>query len=434
MIRTLRRKFILIAVGSFAAALALILSVINAVNYYDVMRTAQQRLEMFARRESDVQGMWEEASDLPTGERPTDPEGNDLPDGPKFRLDGGIFGFNSRKLSDEAPFDSRYFTVSIGADGTVTDTNTENIASVSAEEAQTMALRLYKAGRTGGTTATYRYTATEADGTTTYTFLDCARELNTFYSFLTVSCLTALAGLGIVTALVIVFSKVAIRPLAESYEKQKRFITDASHELKTPLAVINAANEVTEMESGETEWTRSIDKQVKRLTSLTEKLVMLSRMDEESYKPNMVPFDLSAAVDETAHSFDSVAQYRNKRYTVHVEEGLTYTGDENALRQLTSLLIDNAMKYSDENGTISVSLKKSGKNTELRVENSVENIEKGNQDILFERFYRSDASRNSATGGHGIGLSVAKAIVTAHKGRITAVSPDTKSIVFTATL
>ena len=433
MIRTLRKKFILIAVGSFAAALVLILSVINAVSYYDVTRTSRQRLDMLSYQGQNLPDGKMRGFDAPTGELPSAPANGEFPDG-GFMLDGGIFGFNSRRLSKEAPFDSRYFSVSFNSDGEITDTDTEKIASVTAGEAREMAQKLYKAGKTEGTASTYRYRATVSDGTTTYTFLDCARELNTFYSFLTVSCLTALAGLGIVTVLVVVFSKVAIRPVAESYEKQKRFITDASHELKTPLAVINAANEVTEMEAGETEWTRSIDKQVKRLTSLTEKLVMLSRMDEESYQPAMVRFDLSAAVEETAHSFDSVAQSRKKEYTVSVEQGVSYTGDENALRQLTSLLIDNAMKYSDENGKIAVSLKKSGKNTELRVENSVESIQKGNQDILFERFYRSDTSRNSATGGHGIGLSVAKAIVTAHKGRITAVSPDAKSIVFTAVL
>ena len=190
----------------------------------------------------------------------------------------------------------------------------------------------------------------------------------------------------------------------------------------------------TEIENGETEWTRSIDKQIKRMNSLTEKLVMLSRMDEEGYSPNRAEFSLSQAVSDTAHSFDAVAEQMGKKYRVSVEENLRFTGDENAIKQLVSLLTDNAMKYSDEGGYINVSLKKSGKYYELRTENSVTGIEKGNRDILFERFYRSDASRNSATGGHGIGLSVAKAITEAHKGKISAFSPDGKSIIFTALL
>ena len=189
---------------------------------------------------------------------------------------------------------------------------------------------------------------------------------------------------------------------------------------------------MTELETGETEWTRSISKQITRLTSLTEKLVMLSRMDEESYRPNAVRFSFSEAARETVQSFEAVAQYKNKNYTAEIEDGIEYEGDEHAIRQLMSLLIDNAMKYSDEGGNIAVRLKKSGKNIELQVENTAENLKKGNQEILFERFYRTDASRNSATGGHGIGLSVAKAIVTAHKGKISAVSPDGRRIVFTA--
>ena len=141
-------------------------------------------------------------------------------------------------------------------------------------------------------------------------------------------------------------------------------------------------------------------------------------------------------IDAHAHtdSFAPVAQYKGKKYTVQIEDGIAYEGDENALRQLVSLLVDNAMKYSDDGGDIRVSLRKAGRSPELKVENTTPGIQKGDQSVLFERFYRADASRNSATGGHGIGLSVAKAIVTAHKGRITAVSPDGIRIVFTANL
>ena len=212
------------------------------------------------------------------------------------------------------------------------------------------------------------------------------------------------------------------------------FIANVSHELKTPLAVINAANEVTEMETGETQWTRSIHTQTERLANLTEKLVMLSRMDEEGYAPNRAPFCISDAVKETAESFEAIARHKNREYTVNVAPGLRYDGDENAIRQLCGLLIDNAMKYSDEGGQIGVTLQKNGKHLELQVENTTPGIEKGDRSILFERFYRADASRNSATGGYGIGLSVAKAIVTAHKGKITAYSPDGKRILFTALL
>ncbi len=416
MLKKLRKKFICIAVLSFAAALLVILGIINAVSFGNITSNLDLRIDMLTRENG----------------RQMQPESFNNGDGNPQRGRGGFFWMGDR-LPDEAPFDSRYFTVTL-EDGAVTDVNTGRIASTDGETAQTMAETLYGKGKAQGFTGDYRYRAVTENGKTVYYFLECSRELDTFYSFLTVSGLAAAAGLAAVTALVVVFSRMAIRPVAESYEKQKRFITDASHELKTPLAVINAANEVTELESGETEWTQSIHRQIGRLTSLTEKLVMLSRMDEESYKPTTARFDLSAAVGETFDSFAAVAQHKNKAYTAEIEDGLFYEGDENAIRQLVGLLIDNAMKYSDTAGNIAVTLKKSGRGAELRVENTAEGLKKGDQSVLFERFYRADASRNSATGGHGIGLSVAKAIVQAHRGRIAAVSPDGKKIVFTVGL
>ena len=238
-------------------------------------------------------------------------------------------------------------------------------------------------------------------------------------------------GLLLIFALVLLLSKAAIRPMAESYEKQKRFITDASHELKTPLAVLNADTEVLEITAGESEWTESNKNQVKRLNSLTEKLVMLSRMDEEAYKPAAADFDLSAAVGEIAASFDAVAVSRGRTYETAIEPGVRMTGDEGAIRQMTSLLIDNAMKYSDDGGTVRVSLRKTGRSRELAVYNTVEQIRPGRHDELFERFYRADESRASKTGGHGIGLSVVKAVAAAHKAKVSAVSADGRSISFT---
>ena len=414
MLKTLRKKFILIAVLSFAAALLLILGVINTVSFYNVMANVDNRIEMLASEYSLFpDGFFSDSVDIFLGQTP-------------------LFGRRGR--SDEARYDSSFFTVTFSDTGEVTAVNTGRISATDPEEAEAMAAALYAKNRFSGVTGDFRYRAFETSYGTMYVFLECSRELITFYTFLTVSCLAAAAGLAVVTVLVVLFSKRAIRPVAESYEKQKRFITDASHELKTPLAVISAANEVTEMESGETEWTRSISGQIKRLTSLTEKLVMLSRMDEESYKPKSEKFNISAAVGETAESFTAVAQQKNKRYTADIEPDLSYTGDESAIRQLTGLLIDNAMKYSDEGGKIEVSLKRSGKNTVLKVFNTEENIPKGNNDILFERFYRADSSRSAETGGHGIGLSVAQAIVHAHKGKISAESRDGRSIVFTAIL
>ncbi|MBQ2466635.1 MAG: HAMP domain-containing histidine kinase, partial [Lachnospiraceae bacterium] len=275
--------------------------------------------------------------------------------------------------------------------------------------------------------------ATKSDGTNYYVFLDCSRELATFTSFFRASLIVSAIGALSYLVLVLIFSKIVLRPVAESYEKQKRFITDASHEIKTPLAIIDANTEVIEMEAGESEWTKSIRNQIKRLTSLTEKLVFLSRMDEESTKLEMREFNLSELVDETLDSYEAVAISKGKELERIIAPEVRYYGDETNLRQMLSLLLDNAMKYSDEQGTIRVKMERITKGKQrckLTVYNTVESIEVGNHDAYFERFYRADESRSTKTGGHGIGLSVVKAIVQAHKGKVTAESKDGKSLQF----
>lgn len=156
----------------------------------------------------------------------------------------------------------------------------------------------------------------------------------------------------LVFILVCIFSSRAVKPIAESYQKQKRFITDASHELKTPLTIIDANTEVIELTTGENEWTISTRNQVKRLASLTEKLVMLSRMDEENTTLERQNFCISDAVYDTAEPFLSVAKSKGKTFDIDVTGDIYYTGDEKYIRQLISLLLDNAMKYSSENGII----------------------------------------------------------------------------------
>lgn len=385
-------------------------------------------------------------------------------------------------ISPESQFDTRYFTVTINSKGEVENIDTSKIASVSSENAAEYAKKLWKSGKKGygksGFAESCKYLTVDEDGSTMYIFLSCQRELLTIRAYILASVGISVFGLVVVFIMIYFFSGKILKPVSESYEKQKRFITDASHEIKTPLTIIDANTEVIEMMEGENEWTSSTRKQVARLTSLTEKLVFLSRMDEEATKLEMLEFSLSDAILDTAEPFKAVAGTKGKKLTIDVTDKILYTGDEKTIRQLISILLDNAIKYSGcssasrEKGNINkknldktnfnktylnkttqtqndcvttinpapeieISLKPSGRNRIITVWNTVDetaNIKKGRQDILFERFYRTDTSHNSKTGGFGIGLSAAYAIVKAHKGKITAESKDGRSIKFTIVL
>ena len=380
-------------------------------------------------------------------------------------------------ISPESQFDTRYFTVTINSKGEVENIDTSKIASVSSENAAGYAKKLWESGKKGdgksGFAESCKYLTVDEDGSTMYIFLSCQRELSTIKTYILASVGISVFGLVVVFVMIFFFSGRILKPVSESYEKQKRFITDASHEIKTPLTIIDANTEVIEMMEGENEWTSSTRKQIARLTSLTEKLVFLSRMDEEATKLEMLEFSLSDAILDTAEPFKAVARTKGKKLTIDVIDGILYTGDEKTIRQLVSILLDNAIKYSGcssvscENGNINkknlnktnlnettqtqnncvttidptpeieLTMRASGKNRIITVWNTVDetaNIKKGRQDMLFERFYRTDASRNSKTGGFGIGLSAAYAIVKAHKGKITAESKDGRSIKFTIVL
>ena len=418
MIRGLRRRFIGVSMLAILIVLALIIGIIDIANYMNVDNMAKQRMDMLIANEGTFDAF--KAGPMNPMEPPN------------------MNGFPDNKILMETPFDSRYFTVYLKEDGTIASINMDNVAAISEETARTMAEEVLEKQRDSGYRSGFRYQkAAKASGETYYVFLDCSREFATFYSFLRASLIVSIIGAISYLILVLIFSKLVFRPVAESYEKQKRFITDASHEIKTPLAIIDANTEVIEMEKGESEWTKSIRNQVRRLSSLTEKLVFLSRMDEEGTRLEMREFGLSELVEEVLDSYDAMALSKGKTLERDIASDVRFYGDETNLHQMMSLLLDNAMKYSSEGGTIRVKMErltKGKRRVQLTFYNTVESIAPGNHDELFERFYREDASRSTKTGGHGIGLSVVKAIVDAHHGKITAESVDGASFCITIRL
>ena len=213
-----------------------------------------------------------------------------------------------------------------------------------------------------------------------------------------------------------------IAPIQETYIKQKQFITGASHELKTPLAIISSNADVLEMMNGDSKWTQNIHNQVDRLTSLVNSLVVFSRMEEKD-TVERTRFDLTNALESRIEDFNELANFQKKNIVTDIDSDLYYFGEEASIVQLMDILLENAIKYAPEDSGISVSLKKNRKYAILKVSNKA-TVQKGDLGKVFDRFYRLDESRNSAIKGYGIGLSMAQLIAEKHKETIRAYAPE----------
>ena len=409
MITLLRKKFILIAMSSTFVVLAVIMGVMNILNYRRVLEGADRLTIYLAENGGHFGEQFRE----------------EMPE----KIDGGM---PDRVFSMETPFQTRFFTVTLDEDGKAAEMDMKNIAAVSRTEAQQYAENVSAKGKECGFQGIYRYRCVDTSEGSMIIFVDCGLELDAFQNQAIISITVSVGGFLAVFILVLIFSKIVFRPVEESFDKQKRFITDASHEIKTPLTIIDANTEVIEMTMGECQWTQSTKKQVQRLNELTRKLVALSRMDEKRSESVNTEFSISEAVLEAVRPFETVISMEGKRLYTSIEDGISMAGDEGSIRQLVGILMDNALKYSLPESAIEISLSRSSRKISLSVVNQAEGFPKENMDQLFERFYRLDSSRNSETGGSGIGLSIAQMIVQSHKGKITAVSPDQKKLVITA--
>ena len=422
MIRRLRKKFIFAAAAAVFLVLLVLIGTINILNYSSMIRQADETLQILsANKGSFPRQMLRTRQERQEGEIP-----------PPEEERNGFFG-GRRSEYGELAFQSRYFSVRFDSEGQCVKVDLDNLASLTEAEARTLAGNVYASGRERGFADTYRFCRTADGEETLMLFLSCEREINTFRTFLYASAGVSMGGLLAVLLLLGLFSGRIIRPIAESYEKQKQFITDAGHELKTPITIIQADAEVLASElEGENEWITDIRRQTKRLTELTADLIYLSRMEEENAALKMREFSLSELAEETARSFQSVAVSQGKTFRLAIAPEVRLTGDEKAMEKLLSVLLDNAMKYSPEGGRVELSLEKAGRSARLRVRNTCLPMEKGSADRLFERFTRADTSRNSQSGGFGLGLAIAKAVTEAHRGKIRAESEDGVSLTVSA--
>ena len=372
MVKKLRGKFIRIAMLAAISVTVVLSLIINVANFISVNTGLTETLEIICKNRGTIPPM-------PRGGHPF---GDKKPD---------------RKFSPETPYATRYFVLRYSADGTL------------------------RHGVGYGFTGDYKYRVLQDEnGEYMAVFLDCSREVSVITKIALLSLFSTVFCDGVVYVAVLLFSRKAIDPVVKASERQKQFITDASHELKTPITVISTSLKLLEMETGEQKWIDKAKGQTDKLTALVNDLVTLSRMDEEQSPLHMQDFPVSDAVLKTAESFRALAADRGHAFEIAVAPAVTYRGDEYAVRQLCSILLDNACKYTAADAPIRFTLEKGKKGIVIRTENACDNISEQDTKMLFDRFYRADPSRNAATGGFGIGLSIARSIAEGHGGSIKA--------------
>ena len=423
MIKKLQHRFVLICMCCVTVIIVIIVGAINITNYVSTTRGVYGMLSFINENDGKVPGM-----NSPKDNNKKEPqEADKTRPAQESKSEPKVNGIH---FNEETKFRTRYFFIRYDSSGQVKEINTENIAAITADTAEEYADKVIKDKDLKGKTGDYYYESfSDESGEKLLIFLDCTQEINNVNDLLIKSSAVALAGLIMLLIIVTCVSPRAIKPFADNIEKQKQFITDASHEIKTPIAIISANADVLSLNDTDNEWVNNIKHQTTRQGTLVNNLVMLSRLDEEDKDIKTADFSFSDTVNDTVSQFETLAEINGKTITADVKDSIVINADKNMIKQLVFILLDNAIKYSVDNDNIKVSLVRSGKKSELTVFNKCNNLKKDDIKHIFDRFYRSDKSRSRETGGYGIGLSLAKAITESNGGKITAVT-DEKSVTF----
>ena len=420
MINRLRNRFIRIATLSVAAVMLLLTVIVNTANFVSVDSDLVQTLELIEKNNGTLPQPSRPDAQTDTLEPPAAPDGGTEPAAAPEKKPNGRGGHDG-PFGPETAFSTRFFVLRYTGGGSLVRAELDKIAAVTEDDVDEYLAAALRHGTGYGYYSGYKFLVTD-DGEGRYSaiFLDCYQALRTVRTVAVWSLAADAMCILLVFALVVLLSRKAIDPVVRSAERQKQFITDASHELKTPITVIAASLRVLELDVGKQKWIDKAMAQTEKLTALVNSLVTLSRMDEETSPLKAEDFSVSDAVSETAESFRDFAASRGHALTVSVEPDLTYRGDEYAVRQLVSILLDNAVKYALPDTPITVSLERARRGVVLRTVNRCEPSAELDASKLFDRFYRADPSRSAETGGFGIGLSIARGIAEGHHGSISA--------------
>lgn len=312
-----------------------------------------------------------------------------------------------------------YFVVSFDASGTVQQVDNRQMFRLTQAECEALAAKVYNNELTGGKYESFRYRKeVGGNGLTNVAFLDIKESLDNFYRFLTVSSLVSVGAYAVLIVLIVVASKIAFRSSEEAYRKQKRFITNASHELKTPLTVISADLDLIEMDHGKSEWSQSIRDQLVRLTDMTNQLVTLSKLEEDD--PSRFPFEdfsLNEVCEKAVESFSPLFKKEGIKFAYNINGNLTMHGNRKLIDELIRIFLDNSLRYTggEKKASYFVVSENKGK-IEIRFSNTVDKSDEVDVKQIMDRFYRSPSAKKE---GSGVGLSIAQEIINLHKGKIS---------------
>ena len=405
-----RKKIILAIMVSLILLFTVTLSVIMLASYHELRRQSSEMLERYADLYSlDQQPKTEMVPDLRPDSQDlpgTAPEQRDLPPdlGPGFQL-------------------STFYSVAFSEEGAVLSVNDGGNGLYSKDELIRMARDLLAKNKTAGRLDSLSYTISSKQGYTLVAFIDDTMTESSMRTLLHNVLIIGGASIIILFFLSLFLSGQIIRPLEENDKKQKQFISDASHELKTPVAVISTNAELLSRELGENEWLANIQYENERMGDLVKQLLDLSRA--ENTETPMETVDLSRVVTGEMLAFESVAFDQGKTIQSDIDEGIRVMGNQAQLTQLTSILLDNAVRHGAGN-KIELTCKRQGRSAVLSAVNNGDEIPAEKLEHLFDRFYRVDEARSNEGHHYGLGLSIAKAVAEKHGGNIAVSCRDGK--------
>ena len=424
MIRTLRKRMILLTVIGLFLASAIMVAVIYGMNQRSLADQAEAVLAMLAENGGQRPARRNMTGSTPPAKPDNTP--SDRPDGKRLNELSGVRGREARSAADL----SNYYLVYLTEDGAVKSWESdraelysdEQISVFTAEALATCA----SSGRVG-----QQFFRRSGD---LLIVVDATLDFQNASQYLRTTLLVALIQWALLSAGAVWLIRRMVRPVDEAMEKQRQFVWDASHELKTPLAVISANAEVLSSEVENSQPLQYIQSEVKRTDQLVQNLLTLARMEKDAGQARHEKFDLSRALLSVALPFESAVFEAGKEIELRIPDGVSYTGSEEMIKQLTMILLSNAVKYSDEHGKIALALEAKGDKRIIRVHNTGPAIPREYQEKIFDRFFRVDSSHNREIPGNGLGLAIAKNIAEIHRGRITVQSEEGKGTEFTVFL